>query len=325
MGFLEDLKAKIKNSGKKIKIVYPDGEVDSCIQAAAILVKEGIIQPVILGDLDKIKAMAKQLNVSLDGVEMIDPARAINDDFIQTYYEYRKAKGVTKDQAAEIMKKVHFYGGMMVEKGLVGGMVGGLTSATKPYEPAFQIIRMKPGIKRASGAFFMIKGDDVKIYADCVLNMNPDEETLAGIGAATGDTASAMGIEPKIAFLSFSSFGTAKDAMVDKVANAVKICKQLRPNYLIDGEIQFDAAVSPEVAKKKCPDSPVAGKANVFIFPDLNAGNIGYKITERLAGYKAVGPVFQGLNKPLNDLSRGAKPEDIADTGYITAIQALSI
>ncbi len=323
MGFIDDLKSRIKASGKTLKVVFPDGEVDSCVKAAEILAKEKIIVPVILGNQAKIEKLAKELSVSLQGVEVIDPQTAVSEDFINSYYELRKHKGITKEQAKETITKVHFYGGMMVEKGLAAGMVGGLTSATKPYEPAFQIVKTAPGIKKASGAFFMIKGEDVKIYADCVLNMDPDSATLADIGAASGDTAKAFGIDPKIAFLSFSSFGTASHAMVDKVAEAVKLCKALRPNYVIDGEIQFDAAAVPDVASKKCANSPLGGKANIFIFPDLNAGNIGYKITERLAGYKAVGPVFQGLNKPLNDLSRGAKPEDIADTGYLTAVQSM--
>lgn len=323
MGFIDDVKNRIKSSGKTLKVVFPDGEVDSCIKAAEILAKDKIIVPIILGDKAKIESLAKELNASLDGIEVIDPKVEVSEDFINSYYELRKHKGITKEQAKEMITKVHFYGGMMVEKGLAAGMVGGLTSATKPYEPAFHIVKTAPGIKKASGAFFMIKDDDVKIYADCVLNMDPDSATLADIGAASGDTAKAFGLDPKIAFLSFSSFGTASHAMVDKVAEAVKLCKELRPDYTIDGEIQFDAAAVPDVACKKCADSPLGGKANVFIFPDLNAGNIGYKITERLAGYKAVGPIFQGLKKPLNDLSRGANPEDIADTGYVTAVQSM--
>ncbi|HCL55384.1 MAG TPA: phosphate acetyltransferase [Spirochaetia bacterium] len=323
MGFIDDLKTRIKSAKKRFKIVYPDGEIDTCIEAAAILAKQDIITPIILGDESKINALAKEKNISLKGIEVIDPKKALSDDFINTYFELRKHKNITKEAAKEAMLKVNYYGAMMVFKGLADGMVGGLTSATKPFIPAFEIVKTTPGITRASAVFFMVKGDDVKLYSDCAMNINPDEETLAQIGAATGDTAKAFGLEPKIAFLSFSTFGTAKDALVDKVANATKKCQALRPSYLIDGEMQFDSALLPEVAAKKCPDSKVAGKANVFIFPDLNAGNIGYKMTERLGGYKAVGPVFQGLNKPVNDLSRGAKAEDIADTGYLTAVQSM--
>lgn len=171
----------------------------------------------------------------------------------------------------------------------------------------------------------MVKGEDVKLYSDCAMNMNPDADTLAQIGAASGDTAKAFGFEPNIAFLSFSTFGTATDPLVDKVEQATKIAKILRPEYNIDGEMQFDAALLPTVAEKKCPNSSVAGKANVFIFPDLNAGNIGYKITERLGGYDAVGPIFQGLNKPANDLSLGLKPKDIANSGCLTVVQAMAL
>ncbi len=322
MSFIDGLKAKVKAKGN-MKIVYPDGEVDTALQAAGILAKQGIITPVILGNTDKIKSLAKELNVNLDGVEVIDPAKEANDDYINTYYELRKHKGIDKNFAAEQMKKVNFYGAMLVEKGEVAGMVGGLTSATKPFIPAFEIVKTKPGLTKASSAFFMIRDELVFIYADCAMNINPDKEVLAQIGAASGDTAKAFGIEPKIAFLSFSTNGTATDALVDKVNEATKIAKKLRPQYAIDGEMQFDCALLADVAAKKWADSPVAGKANVFVFPDLNAGNIGYKITERLGGFKAVGPIFQGLNKPVNDLSRGAKPEDVADTGYLTAVQSM--
>ncbi len=322
MDFIDGLKEKVKQKGN-MKIVYPDGEVDSCVKAVSILCEEGIITPVILGNEDKIKSLAKDLGVNIDGAEVIDPVKALNDDFIDTYVEYRKHKGMDKDKAKATLEKVHFYGAMLVEKDHVAGMVGGLTSETKPFIPAFQIVKTKQGINRASSAFFMIKDEHVMIYSDCAMNMNPDVQTLAEIGASSGDTAKAFGLEPIIAFLSFSTNGTASDPLVDKVHDATAIAKKLRPNYAIDGEMQFDAAILPNVAKKKWADSPVAGKANVLIFPDLNAGNIGYKITERLGGYAAVGPIFQGLNKPVNDLSRGSKPEDIARSGYLTCVQSM--
>lgn len=268
MDFVESLKVKIKESGKRSKIVYPDGAVETCVEAVSILCGEGIITPIILGDVEQIKQTASKNGWSLDEAEIIDPKKSVTDDFIDTYFEKRKHKGIDKAFAKSQMEKVHFYGAMMVEKGLADGMVGGLTSDTKPFIPAF---------------------------------------------------------EPNIAFLSFSTFGTATDPLVDKVEQATKIAKALRPEYNIDGEMQFDSALLPAVAEKKCPNSPVAGKANVFIFPDLNAGNIGYKITERLGGYDAVGPIFQGLNKPANDLSRGAKPEDIANSGYLTVVQTMAL
>lgn len=324
MSFVESLKTKIQATGKKSKIVYPDGAVASCVEAVSILCDEGIITPIILGDVDQIKATASENGWSLEGAEIIDPKKSVTDDFVEAYFEKRKHKGIDMDFARSQMEKVHFYGAMMVEKGLADGMVGGLTSDTKPFIPAFEIVKTKPGIKKASACFFMAKGEDVKLYSDCAMNMNPDAETLAQIGAASGDTAKAFGFDVNIAFLSFSTFGTADDPLVDKVAEATKIAKTLRPEYNIDGEMQFDAALLSSVAEKKCPDSPVAGKATVYIFPDLNAGNIGYKITERLGGYDAIGPIFQGLNKPVNDLSRGAKPKDIANSGYLTAVQAMA-
>lgn len=323
MGFMEKIKEQIKTSGKKVKIVYPNGDQDACIEAVSILGKAGLITPILLGDPDAIRAAAKQKGFDLSGVEIQNPLTSVSEDFISTYVELRKSKGMTAEKASEILKESHYFGAMLVEKGLASGMVSGLTSDTKPFIPAFQIIRTKPGISRASAVFFMVKGDDVKLYADCAMNIDPDVQTLASIGAATGDTATAFGIPSNIAFLSFSTRGSAEGPLVEKVANAVKTCKTLRPKYNIDGEMQFDAALLSDVAKKKCPDSPVGGKATIYVFPDLNAGNIAYKITERLGGYKAIGPIFQGLNKPVNDLSRGAKPEDIADTGYITALQAL--
>ncbi len=322
MGFIDKIKEQVKSSGKKFKIVYPDGDLEVCVEAVSILCEEDIITPIILGDTDNIKSIAASKGFNLDKAEIIDPKKSVTDDFINSYYEKRKHKGIDKEFAKAQMQKVNYYGAMLVEKGLADGMICGLTSQTKPFIPAFEIIKTKPGITRASAMFFMVKGDDVKIYADCAMNMNPDEDTLAQIGAASGDTAKAFGFEPNVAFLSFSTNGTASDPLVDKVANATKKCKELRPDYNIDGEMQFDTALLPAVAQKKWPESKVAGKARVFVFPDLNAGNIAYKITERLGGYDAIGPIFQGLNKPANDLSRGAKPKDIANTGYITAIQA---
>ena len=322
MNFVEKLKEKIKQKGN-MKVVYPDGEIETCIEAASLLCEEDIITPVILGNIDKIKSLAKKLGANIDKAEIIDPNKSLSDYYVKTYHEKRKNKGISMDEARKTMLKVNFYGAMMVEKGDVCGMVGGLTSETKPFIPAFHIVQTKPGISKSSAAFFMVKGDHVMIYADCAMNMNPDAKTLAEIGAASGDTAKAFGIEPIIAFLSFSTNGTAKDPLVDKVNEAAKLAKKLRPDYLIDGEMQFDTALLADVAKKKWPDSPVAGKATIFVFPDLNAGNIGYKITERLGGYGPIGPVFQGLNKPVNDLSRGAKPRDIADSGYLTAVQSM--
>lgn len=217
----------------------------------------------------------------------------------------------------------HFFGALAVRAGEAAGMVSGLNSETKPFIPAFEIIKMQPGFKRASSVFIMVWPDKVYFYADCSMNIAPDAETLAEIGRASAQSARAFGYEPRVAFLSFSTRDSAKDVSIDRVKEAVALVRTQEPALLVDGEMQFDAAILPAVAKKKCPDSPLGGQANVFVFPDLNSGNIAYKITERLAGAAAIGPIFQGLNKPVNDVSRGCSVKDFADVAVITALQAL--
>jgi phosphate acetyltransferase len=212
---------------------------------------------------------------------------------------------------------------MMVEKELADGMISGINSETKPYFPAFEIIKTREGISRASGLFIMVNGKKTYLFADCALNMNPTAEQLSEIAYTTAQTAISFGIKPKIAMLSFSTHGTAKHELVDKIVKATVLLKEKDKDLIIDGEIQLDAAIIPEVAAKKCKDSPLAGEANILIFPDLNSGNIGYKLTERLGEYKAIGPIMQGLNKPINDLSRGASVQDIVDLAVITVIQGL--
>lgn len=322
--FIKGIKTDIKHHAVKPRIVYADGEQEVCLRAISILLHEDVITPMLLGDPEKIRKKAAQLHIDLKETEIINPKDALGNDYAETYFEYRKHKGISMETAKEKMKKPNYYGAMMVEKDAADGMVSGLSSDNKPFIPAFEIIKTSEGVKRASSVFFMIKDGKPLIFADCSMNIEPDAKTLAEIGAISGDTAKTFNMDPKIAFLSFSTKGSAKGPELDKVVEATAICKRMRPNYKIDGEIQFDAALLPEVAKKKCPESELAGDANVFIFPDLNSGNIGYKIAERLGGYKAVGPVFQGLNKPVNDLSRGAEPEDVADLGYISAKQAIS-
>jgi phosphate acetyltransferase len=203
------------------------------------------------------------------------------------------------------------------------GFVSGLNSETKPFLPAFEIIKMRPGFKRASSVFVMAWPDKVYFYADCSTVISPDAETLAEIGRATAESARAFGHEPRVAFLSFSTRDSAKDASIDRVKDAVRLVRAAEPGLLVDGEMQFDAAILPEVARKKAPDSPICGQANVFIFPDLNSGNIAYKITERLGGARAIGPILQGLNKPVNDVSRGCSVQDFADVAVITALQGM--
>jgi phosphate acetyltransferase len=200
--------------------------------------------------------------------------------------------------------------------------VSGLNSETKPFIPAFEIVKMREGFKRASSIFVMAWEDRVYFYADCSMNIAPDAEALAEIGRASAQSTRAFGYEPRVAFLSFSTRDSAEDASIDKVKEAVALVRKAEPGLLVDGELQFDAAIVPDVAKKKCPGSPLEGRANVFIFPDLNSGNIAYKITERLGGARAIGPIFQGLNKPVNDVSRGCSVQDFADVAALTALQA---
>ncbi len=262
--------------------------------------------------------------MALDGVSLRDPARdASRKAFAARYLELRKHKGVTPEQAGERARLPHYFGALAVAAGEAEGMVCGLNSETKPFIPAFEIVRMRPGIRRASSVFVMTWPDRVYFYADCSTVIAPDAETLAEIGRATAASARAFGHEPRVAFLSFSTRDSAKDASIDRVKQAVALVRQAEPGLLVDGEMQFDAAILPEVAAKKCPGSPLEGRANVFIFPDLNSGNIAYKISERLGGARAIGPILQGLNKPVNDVSRGCSVQDFADVAVVTALQAL--
>jgi len=322
MGFMEQAYARVK--GRGARIVYAEGVEERAIRAAAWLVERGLARPVLVGDEGTVRARAKSLGVTIDGVGVRDPARdASREAFAARYLELRRQKGVTPEQAVERARLPHYFGALAVDAGEAEGMVCGLNSDTKPFIPAFEIVRMRQGIKRASSVFVMTWPERVYFYADCSTVIAPDAETLAEIGRATALSARAFGHEPRVAFLSFSTRDSAKDASIDRVKQAVVLLRQAEPELLVDGEMQFDAAIVPEVAAKKCPGSPLEGRANVFIFPDLNSGNIAYKITERLGGARAIGPILQGLNKPVNDVSRGCSVQDFADVAVVTALQAL--
>ena len=322
MSFIEDVYAKVK--GKGSRVVYPEGREERAIRAARWLQDRDLVVPVLVGPAAEVRGKAAALGVGLDGVELWDPAtdprRAA---FEAGYLELRKHKGVTPEIARERVALPHYFAALAVRAGEAVGFVSGLNSETKPFLPAFEIIKMRPGFKRASSVFVMAWEDRVWFYADCSMNIAPDAETLAEIGRATARSARAFGYEPRVAFLSFSTRDSAKDDSVDRVKQAVALVREAEPGLLADGEMQFDAAIVPEVAKKKCPGSPVEGRANVFVFPDINAGNIAYKITERLGGARAFGPIFQGLKKPVNDVSRGCTVQDFADVAAITALQAM--
>ena len=322
MSFMETVYAKLR--GRGLRVVYPEGLEERAVRAARWLRDEELVVPVLIGPEAKVRQKARDLGVALDGVELRDPATdPRRPAFEAEYLDLRRHKGVTPEIARERVALPHYFAALAVRAREAVGFVSGLNSETKPFLPAFEIVKMREGIKRASSVFIMAWEDRVYFYADCSMNIAPDAETLAEIGRASAESARAFGHEPRVAFLSFSTRDSAKDESIDRVKEAVALVRKAEPELLVDGEVQFDAAIRPEVAKKKCPDSPLEGRANVFIFPDLNSGNIAYKITERLGGARAIGPIFQGLNQPVNDVSRGCSVQDFADVAAITALQSM--
>ena len=327
MAIIDKIKAKAKSDVKHI--VLPEGEETRNAQAAALVVKEGLATLTLLGNPDKVREAAA--GASLEGVEIIDPATSDKcAEYAALLYELRKAKGMTEEKAAELVKDPMYYGVMMVKAGDADGLVSGAVHSTGDMlRPALQIIKSKPGIKTVSSCFLMecpdkSYGDNgVMIFSDCAVNINPDAEALANIAMGAADSARSLaGMEPKIAMLSFSTKGSAKDDKVTKVQEATRIAKEMAPDLALDGELQLDAALVEKVGALKAPGSTVAGHANTLIFPDLDASNIGYKLVQRLAGAEAYGPILQGIAKPCNDLSRGCSVEDIVATVAITAAQA---
>ena len=327
MALIDKIKAKAKANVKHI--VLPEGEESRNVQAAVKIVSQGIATLTLLGDPAKVREVAA--GASLEGLEIIDPKTSDKcEEYAATLYELRKAKGMTPEQAAELVKDPMYYGVMMVKMGDADGLVSGAIHSTGDMlRPALQIIKSKPGIKTVSSCFLMecpnkAYGDDgVMVFADCAVNIDPDAEQLASIALGAADSARALaGIEPRVAMLSFSTKGSAKHDLVTKVQEATRIAKELDPGLMLDGELQLDAAIVESVGQLKAPGSPVAGKANVLVFPGLEAGNIGYKLVQRLAGAEAYGPILQGIAKPCNDLSRGCSVDDIVATVAITAAQA---
>ncbi len=312
-------------------IVLPEGEEARNVQAAAKIKEKGIASLTLLGDPEKVHAVAKEHGADISGIEIIDPkTSAKGEEYAQLLFELRKAKGMTIEQATELVKDPMYYGVVMVKAGDADGLVSGAIHSTGDMlRPALQIIKPKPGIKTVSSCFLMESprveyGDNgVMIFADCAVIPNPTAEELANIAVAAADSARSLaGMEPRVALVSFSTKGSAKHDFVTKVQEAADLAKQLAPDLLLDGELQLDAAIVESVGKLKSKDSPVAGKANVIVFPDLQSGNIGYKLVQRLGGAEAYGPVLQGIAKPCNDLSRGCSVEDIVAMVAITAVQA---
>ncbi|HEY8443264.1 MAG TPA: phosphate acetyltransferase [Clostridia bacterium] len=322
---LEEIRGKARLANKKI--ILPEGEEPRIIEAAKILVKEKIARVALIGNPQKIR----QLGGDLDGIEIIEPSTDANrEKYVEILYQTRKSKGMTYEQAQELAQNPLYYGTLAVKAGDADGMVAGSIHSTgDTLRPALQIIKAAPGIKTISSFFLMVlegskygyKG--AFLFSDCGLNVNPDADQLAEIAVTSAKTARILtGMEPHVAMLSFSTKGSAKHELVDKVVLATQKAKELAPDLKIDGELQVDAALVESVAKLKCPESEVAGKANVLIFPDLNSGNIAYKLVQRLAGAEAIGPICQGFNKPVNDLSRGCSVEDVVNAVAITAVQA---
>ena len=329
MSMVEDIRKKAQS--KLMTIVLPEGDEPRTVQAAKIIKDEGYAKPVLLGNFEAVEKTAKETGTDITGIEVIDPEKSEKaSGYAKELYELRKSKGVTEEDAAGLVKDVMYYGIMMVKMGDADGLVSGAVHTTGDMlRPALQIIKTKPGIKVVSSSFLMdcpnksLGHNGLLVYADCVVMPNPTADELAEIGISAADTAKRLcGIEePKVAFLSFSTKGSAKHELVTKVQQAVAKAHELAPDLCLDGEMQFDAALVPEIGASKAKGSPVAGHANVLIFPDLQAGNIGYKITQRIGGAECFA-VLQGLAKPCNDLSRGCSVEDIVNTVAFTAVQA---
>lgn len=319
----------LRLAGKdKKRIVLPEGSEPRTVQAAVLAYERGIAIPVLLGKRTEIEAVAKSLGLELpSGLEIIEVTPDSAAKFVPTLVELRKAKGMTEELAKDLLKDSVWLGTMMLKTGEVDGLVSGaLHSTADTVRPALQVIKTAPGVKSISSVFFMCLPSETLIYGDCAINLNPTAEELAGIAAQCNDTAKAFGLPARVALLSYSTGKSGKGDDVDLVNAALAHLKESRPDIVVDGPLQYDAASVESVAKQKMPGSPVAGKATVFVFPNLNSGNIGYKAVQRsAAGVISVGPMLQGLAKPVNDLSRGALVEDIVYTIALTAIQAQAL
>jgi phosphate acetyltransferase len=309
---------------KRRHIVLPEGAEERILRAVETMRLRNVVDITLLGDPGEVTEKIAALGLPPGSVNIIDPATSeLREDFGRTYFELRKHKGISQQMALDAMADASYFGTMMVHRGIADGMVSGAVHTTQhTIRPALEFIRTRPGCAIVSSVFFMCLPDRVLVYGDCAINPDPDAEQLAHIAISSADTARSFGIEPRVAMLSYSTGESGKGADVDKVKEAARIARQLRPDLKLEGPIQYDAAIDPDVAKVKLPASEVAGHATVFIFPDLNAGNNAYKAVQRAADAVAIGPVLQGLNKPVNDLSRGCTVSDIVNTIAITAIQA---
>ncbi len=326
---ISSVRAKAASLGKHI--VLAEGTEPRTLKAAEMITKAGICKITLVGPEDGIAKVAEEEGVDLTGIDLVDPAKSIwKDDFIETYAEIRKKKGITLEQAKATMQNQLYFGVMMVKKDICDGMVAGAQNSTgNVLRPAFEIIKTKSGISTVSGSFIMITPrteygqEGVLVFADCAVNPTLTPEQMAEVAWCTAQTATDIaGIEtPRVAMLSFSTKGSAKHELVDRVTEAERIAHQKYPDLILDGELQMDAAIVPSVGKLKAPDSQVAGNANILVFPDLQSGNVCYKAVQRFGGAEAIGPILQGMNKPVNDLSRGCSVEDIINTTAMVCCQ----
>lgn len=322
-GMIQKLKASPK------KIVFTEGTDPRILEAASRLLAGNFLHPILLGKEQEVFDAAEEAGFNIKGGTIIDPSNYDRfDEMVEMFCELRKSKGVTPEQAKGILSGSNYFGTMLVKMGVADALLGGATYTTADtVRPALQLIKTKPGNSIVSSCFILVRnaatGDrELLAMADCAININPTEDELVEIAGETAECAKVFGIDPKVAFLSYSTLGSGKGDDVDKMRNATAKAKAKFPDLPIEGELQFDAAVSPRVARTKCPGSDVAGHANTFIFPDINAGNIGYKVAQRLGNFEAYGPILLGLNAPINDLSRGCNPSEVYSMAIITAVLA---
>ncbi len=329
MSFIDNMKQRAKSNMKTIAL--PEATDKRVLEAASKITKEDFANVVLIGDKTKVEEIASQNNININGITVVNPIESEKyEEYANAFYELRKAKGMTEEQAHELMKDETHFGMMMVKMGDCDGLVSGAAHSTSDtLRPALQILKTAPNTKLVSAFFLMVVpnceyGENgVFVFSDCGLNQNPNSDELSEIAISSSKSFEQLvGKTPKVAMLSYSSYGSAKSELVDKVNEATKLVKEKAPELLVDGELQLDAAIIPEVAASKAKGSKVAGQANTLIFPDLNAGNIGYKLVQRLAKAEAYGPLCQGIAKPVNDLSRGCSADDIVGVVAITAVQA---
>ena len=312
------------------KIVFTEGEDPRILEASSRLLASNFLSPILVGNEEKVLAAAEKSGYNIRGAEIIDPENFDRiDEMVALFCELRKSKGVSEEQARKVLKGANYFGTMLVKMGVADALLGGATYSTADtVRPALQLIKTKPGNKIVSSCFILVRPsatgeNEVLAMGDCAINIMPTEDDLVEICGETAECAKIFGIDPKVAFLSYSTLGSGKGEDVDKMRNAATKAKAAYPELPIEGELQFDAAVAPRVARTKCPDSEVAGHANTFIFPDINAGNIGYKIAQRLGNFEAYGPILLGLNAPINDLSRGCNAIEVYSMAIITASLAV--